>query len=90
MSGEQAVFRPVCRSQVEKTMPITLDALEKIVRAAGEVAMSYFNDLDQLAINKKAARDLVTDADVAVENYLKQALTEQCPEYGFWGEETNT
>lgn len=69
-------------------MPITLDTLETIVRAAGDVAMSYFNDLDQLAINKKSARDLVTDADVAVENYLKQALMEHCPEYGFWGEES--
>ena len=69
-------------------MPITLDILEKIVRAAGSVAMSYFNDLDKVAVNKKSARDLVTDADVAVENYLKQALAEQCPEYGFWGEES--
>lgn len=69
-------------------MPITLDQLEKIVRAAGDVAMTYFNDIDNLAINKKSARDLVTDADVAVENYLKQALTEQSPEYGFWGEES--
>lgn len=69
-------------------MPITLEALETIVRAAGEVAMRYFNDLDALAINKKSARDLVTDADVAVENYLKLALSERCPEYGFWGEES--
>ncbi len=69
-------------------MPITLENLEKIVRAAGGVAMNYFNDLENLSINKKSARDLVTDADVAVENYLKQALAEQCPEYGFWGEES--
>lgn len=69
-------------------MPITLDQLETIVRKAGTVAMRYFDDLDSLAVNKKAARDLVTDADVAVEHYLKDALSEQCPEYGFWGEES--
>jgi myo-inositol-1(or 4)-monophosphatase len=69
-------------------MPITLEKLETIVRAAGEVAMIYFNDLPNLAVNKKSARDLVTDADVAVENYLKDALHQQCPEYGFWGEES--
>ena len=69
-------------------MPISPQTLETIVRAAGDVAMRYFNDLDSLSINKKSARDLVTDADVAVENYLKQALAEQCPEYGFWGEES--
>ena len=69
-------------------MPITLNGLEKIVRDAGEVAMSYFNNLNELAINKKSARDLVTDADVAVENFLKNALADVCPEYGFWGEES--
>lgn len=69
-------------------MPINLTELERIVRQAGEVALGYFNDLDTLAINKKSARDLVTDADVAVENYLKTALEQQCPEYGFWGEES--
>lgn len=69
-------------------MPITPQTLETIVRAAGDVAMRYFNDLDALSINKKSARDLVTDADVAVENYLKQAFGEHCPEYGFWGEES--
>ncbi len=69
-------------------MPITLDQLETIVRQAGKVAMHYFNDLDHLAVNKKSARDLVTDADVAVENFLKDALASQAPEYGFWGEES--
>lgn len=69
-------------------MPITLNQLEVIVRQAGDVAMGYFNDLESLAVSKKSARDLVTDADVAVEQYLKQALAEQCPEYGFWGEES--
>jgi myo-inositol-1(or 4)-monophosphatase len=69
-------------------MPITLDGLENTIRAAGVVALEYFHNLDTLAINRKSARDLVTDADLAVENFLKAALAEQCPEYGFWGEES--
>ncbi|MBS3964903.1 MAG: inositol monophosphatase [Methylomonas sp.] len=69
-------------------MPISLATLETIVRTAGAVAMGYFNDIENLAVNKKAARDLVTDADVAVEHHLKQALAEHCPSYGFWGEES--
>lgn len=69
-------------------MPITPELLETIVRAAGGVAMNYFNDLELLTITKKSARDLVTDADVDVEHYLKTVLTEHCPEYGFWGEES--
>lgn len=69
-------------------MPITPNTLETIVRNAGSVAMRYFEALDTLAINKKSARDLVTDADVAVEDFLKHAFSEHCPEYGFWGEES--
>jgi myo-inositol-1(or 4)-monophosphatase len=69
-------------------MPLSSELLESIVRAAGAVAMDYFSNLHTLAINKKSARDLVTDADVAVERYLKQALSAACPEYGFWGEES--
>ncbi len=69
-------------------MPINLNTLETIVRNAGNVAIRYFEGLETLAINKKSARDLVTDADVAVEDFLKHAFSEQCPEYGFWGEES--
>jgi myo-inositol-1(or 4)-monophosphatase len=39
-------------------------------------------------VTKKSPRDLVTEADVAVEAYLKQALAEAYPQYGFWGEES--
>jgi len=69
-------------------MTISLVILEKIIRDAGTIAMQYFNDLDSVGIVKKSPRDLVTDADVAVERYLKQALAEAYPEYGFWGEES--
>lgn len=66
----------------------TLTALETIVRAAGEIALTHFKDLKTLNISKKSPRDFVTAADVAVEAYLKEALTEQYPQYGFWGEES--
>lgn len=69
-------------------MSINIVELEEIIRAAGKIALGYFNDLNTLAINKKSARDLVTDADVAVENYLKAEFSQRWPEYGFWGEES--
>ncbi|MFW5443295.1 MAG: inositol monophosphatase family protein [Methylococcaceae bacterium] len=69
-------------------MPISVDVLEKIVREAGSIAMRYFNNLDSVGITKKSPRDLVTDADVAVEVYLKEALAKAYPQYGFWGEES--
>ena len=69
-------------------MPITLTALEKIVREAGCIALAHFKDLKNLEVNKKKPRDFVTAADIAVEAHLQNTLTEQFPEYGFWGEES--
>ena len=69
-------------------MPISLVVLEKIVREAGAIAMRHFKNLDNVAVTKKSPRDLVTEADVEVEVYLKQALAKEYPQYGFWGEES--
>jgi len=69
-------------------MPIALEVLEKIVREAGVIAMQHFNNLDNVEVIKKSPRDLVTDADVAVEKYLKKALEDSYPQFGFWGEES--
>jgi myo-inositol-1(or 4)-monophosphatase len=69
-------------------MTISSTILENIVREAGFIAMGYFKNLDKIGVIKKSPRDLVTDADVAVEEYLKQALGKAYPEYGFWGEES--
>ncbi len=69
-------------------MPISLDVLEQVVREAGAIAMQQFNDLESVGVSKKRPRDLVTNADVAVENYLKEALANAYPQYGFWGEES--
>ncbi len=68
-------------------MNISRDVLERIIREAGEIAMGYFR-LPETEVNKKSPRDLVTEADVAVEQFLSQVLTETYPEYGFWGEES--
>ena len=69
-------------------MPISLTDLEKIVREAGCIAMRHFKNLDNVAVTKKSPRDLVTEADVEVEAFLKQTLAEKYPQYGFWGEES--
>jgi len=69
-------------------MSITLALLEDVVREAGTIALTYFNDLKNVEVNKKSPRDFVTAADVAVEAFLKKTLTEKYPEYGFWGEES--
>jgi myo-inositol-1(or 4)-monophosphatase len=68
-------------------MTVLLTDLEKIVRAAGDIALAHFKNLQDLKITKKNPRDFVTDADIAVESYLKDALSKQYPQFGFWGEE---
>jgi myo-inositol-1(or 4)-monophosphatase len=69
-------------------MTLSLAELEPIVREAGSIALAHFKDLKNLAINKKAPRDFVTAADIAVEAYLKEALGKHYPQFGFWGEES--
>ncbi len=68
-------------------MSISLDVLENIVREAGSIALDYFGNLKKLEVSKKTPRDLVTEADVAVEAFLKESLTKAYPQFGFWGEE---
>ncbi|MDD5215682.1 MAG: inositol monophosphatase, partial [Methylococcales bacterium] len=67
---------------------ISQPLLERIIREAGDIALTYFRDLKHLNVDKKSPRDFVTAADVAVEKFLKEKLTAQYPQYGFWGEES--
>jgi myo-inositol-1(or 4)-monophosphatase len=69
-------------------MTISVVVVEKLIREAGAIAMQHFNDSANLKVNKKSSRDLVTAADVAVEAYLKEHLTREYPQFGFWGEES--
>jgi len=69
-------------------MSVSLSTLEIIIRKAGDIALSHFNDLQNLEISQKSPRDFVTAADVAVEKFLQAELGKHYPEYGFWGEES--
>lgn len=51
-------------------MPISLTVLENVIREAGSIALTHFRDLKNLEVTKKSPRDLVTDADVAVEAFF--------------------
>ncbi len=69
-------------------MAIALAELENMVREAGLIALGYFKNLKTLEVSKKQPRDFVTEADIAVEAYLKKTLTDAYPQFGFWGEES--
>ena len=67
----------------EKTM---LDQIIEIVRGAGEIVTGARNIASRTQ-EKTSAADLVTEYDVAVENYLKRELLALLPEAVFYGEE---
>jgi myo-inositol-1(or 4)-monophosphatase len=69
-------------------MSVLLSELETIVRAAGAIALSHQKNLQQLTVTRKSPRDIVTEADIAVESYLKETLANHYPQFGFWGEES--
>ena len=52
------------------------------------MALEYFGRLTTLTVNSKGLQDVVTEADVAVENLIKGRLAESYPSDAFLGEET--
>jgi myo-inositol-1(or 4)-monophosphatase len=64
------------------------EALRQVILQAGALAKDYFRRSDGLDMSKKGPKDLVTEADIKVENFIRRQFTEQFPGYGFWGEES--
>ncbi len=64
-----------------------LDAAKTIARDAGSMAMAFFRDLTALDIQSKGAQDLVSNADLEVETFVRAKIAEQFPDDGIVGEE---
>lgn len=63
-----------------------LALLEKAVRAAGAVALGYYGKTYRTW--EKEGGSPVTDADLAVDSHLHEALTASRPDYGWLSEES--
>ena len=48
-----------------------------MIREAGELAQGYFDRVGTLRVDSKGARDVVTEADVAVEELIRRRLAER-------------
>lgn len=59
----------------------------RTIRAAGQLAMSYFDNLSQLKIEKKGHQDLVSEADKTVEIFLREQIIHQFSDDSIIGEE---
>lgn len=64
--------------------------LREIVLAAGAISLEYRGRLDSIAVTHKSRKDIVTEADVAVENYLVERINERYPDHAILGEESGS
>lgn len=64
-----------------------LSAAREIALDAGATALEYFRDIGALQISEKGAQDLVSNADLAVEDFVRNRIAAAFPEDGIVGEE---
>jgi myo-inositol-1(or 4)-monophosphatase len=62
--------------------------LEDIIKQAGELTLEYRKRLSTVRVDRKSAKDLVTEADVAVEKLITAAIKNKYPAHSILGEET--
>ncbi len=63
------------------------DFLRDISVEAGRISLDYRSKLSTLSVHKKSAKDLVTEADTAVEAFLFEQIRKRYPEHSLLGEE---
>ena len=61
---------------------------QSLIREAGALALGYARDLGSLAIEQKGINDVVSEADVETERFIRRKLDEAWPDDVFVGEET--
>lgn len=66
-------------------MSIQIADVKQIVVEAGRLALLYYGKVSK---SVKADLSVVSEADAAVENFLRLSLTALAPQYGYIGEET--
>ena len=65
--------------------------LQNIVTRAGEISLEYRARLSEVKVSQKdTVKDLVTEADVAVENYLIEQIKNTYPDHAICAEESGT
>ncbi|CAG0909495.1 unnamed protein product [Cyprideis torosa] len=64
--------------------------MEKLARQAGEICLRRSERMDVSQLHFKGERDLVTDADREVEDFLVAAIQKEFPDHDILGEETGT
>ena len=58
-----------------------------LIVEAGKIANDYFKKVATLTVKSKGSHDLVSEADLSTERFIKEKLEEAFPEDSFFGEE---
>lgn len=66
------------------------DFLHEIILAAGQMSLEYRNKPGSLEISRKSRRDIVTEADIAIEKFLVSRIKEIYPDHSILGEESGS
>ncbi|MDP6430360.1 MAG: inositol monophosphatase [Rhodospirillales bacterium] len=66
-------------------MSVDIGDIKEVVEEAGQLAMLYYGKVSR---SLKADLSIVTEADAAIEEFLKVSLASLAPDYGYIGEET--
>lgn len=64
------------------------DFLKTVIEQAGRISLDFRDRLSSLEINRKSEKDMVTEADVAVERYLVEQIRRAYPDHTILGEES--
>ncbi|MBN1817185.1 MAG: inositol monophosphatase [Sedimentisphaerales bacterium] len=62
--------------------------LKEIILEAGQMTLDFRARLDKLAVRRKMDKDLVSEADVAVEDFLVSRIQKRYPDHAIFGEES--
>ena len=72
---------------VDKEIQMRLNFAKKLTKKAGEKAIVYFESIGDLIVQQKGAQDLVSNADLEVEVFIRECIAEIYPNDGIVGEE---
>lgn len=72
---------------IDNNIDSRLTFAKTLTKLAGEKAAVYFQSIGDLVIQQKGVQDLVSNADLEVETFIREKLSETYPDDGIVGEE---
>lgn len=86
MRYEQSFQRPEVATRADPAEPSLVDFAVHAAERAGRITLEWYQRSD-LAVTAKQDGSPVTQADLAVERFLRSEIARECPEDSFRGEE---